>query len=70
MRLLLVEDDLALSRALATDLERVGYNVDMALDGEQGEFLGATEEYDVVILDLGLPKTFWTRSLKALASCR
>jgi len=64
MRLLLVEDDLALSRSLATDLERVGYNVDMALDGEQGEFLGATEEYDVVILDLGLPKLSGLEVLK------
>ncbi len=56
MRLLLVEDDLALSRSLKMDLESAGYAVDTATDGEGGEFLGMTENYDAVILDLGLPK--------------
>lgn len=56
MRLLLVEDDRALSLSLKTDLEAAGYAVDTAMDGLQGEFLGATEDYDAVILDLGLPK--------------
>lgn len=56
MRLLLVEDDPALSRALKTDLEAAGYVVDASRDGEQGEFQGSTEHYDAVILDLGLPK--------------
>lgn len=56
MRLLVVEDDPILSQSLKTDLENAGYAVDTALDGEQGEFLGATENYDAVILDLGLPK--------------
>ncbi len=56
MRLLLVEDDPDLSGSLKLDLERAGYAVDTALDGERGEFLGMTECYDIVILDLGLPK--------------
>lgn len=56
MRLLLIEDDLELSRTLKMDLEAAGYAVDTALEGEQGEFLGMTESYDAVILDLGLPK--------------
>ena len=56
MRLLLVEDDPALSRFLKVGLEAAGYAVDTATDGEHGEFLGATENYDAVILDLGLPK--------------
>lgn len=56
MRLLLIEDDLNLSRTLKNDLERAGFAVDVALDGETGEFMGSTESYDVVILDLGLPK--------------
>lgn len=56
MRLLLVEDDLALSASLKADLSRAGFAVDTAVDGEQAEFLGSTEHYDVVILDLGLPK--------------
>ena len=56
MRLLLVEDDLELSRSLKIDLSNAGFAVDTALDGEHGEFLGMTESYDMVILDLGLPK--------------
>ncbi|MGZ5056627.1 MAG: response regulator, partial [Methylobacter sp.] len=56
MRLLLVEDDPNLSGSLKADLEYAGFAVDTALDGETGEFLGATENYDIAILDLGLPK--------------
>jgi DNA-binding response OmpR family regulator len=56
VRLLLVEDDPDLSRSLKIDLERTGYAVDIAMDGEQGEFLGMTESYDIIVLDLGLPK--------------
>jgi DNA-binding response OmpR family regulator len=56
MRLLLIEDDPDLSRTLKLELEHAGYAVDIAMDGEHGEFLGMTESYDVVILDLGLPK--------------
>ncbi|MGE0289845.1 MAG: response regulator transcription factor [Bradyrhizobium sp.] len=56
MRLLLVEDDDRLSAQLKGDLERAGYAVDVAADGEQGEFLGDTEPYDAIVLDLGLPR--------------
>lgn len=56
MRLLLVEDDPGLSQSLKTDLAAAGYAVDLATDGESGEFLGSTENYDIVVLDLGLPK--------------
>lgn len=56
MRLLLVEDDDRLSARLRGDLERAGYAVDVAADGEQGEFLGDTEPYDAIVLDLGLPR--------------
>ncbi len=55
MRLLVVEDDPDLNRQLATALTDAGYAVDTAGDGEEGHFLGDTEPYDVVILDLGLP---------------
>lgn len=55
MRILLIEDDAMLSQSLKADLENAGYTVDTALDGKQGEFLGATEDYDAVVLDLGLP---------------
>ncbi|BBL58790.1 response regulator transcription factor [Methylomonas koyamae] len=56
MRLLLVEDDPGLSRSLKLELENAGFAVDCATDGEAAEFLGSTESYDIVILDLGLPK--------------
>lgn len=56
MRLLVVEDDKDLNRLLATALEQAGYAVDRAYDGEEGHFLGETEPYDAVVLDVGLPK--------------
>src|SRR5271169_5140137 len=56
MRLLVVEDDRDLNRQIVTALETAGYAVDKALDGEEGWFLGDTEPYDAVVLDVGLPK--------------
>jgi two-component system, OmpR family, response regulator len=56
MRLLVVEDDTDLNRQLVTALGEAGYAVDTAFDGEEGHFLGDTEPYDAVVLDLGLPK--------------
>jgi two-component system OmpR family response regulator len=56
MRLLVVEDEPELRRQLVTALEGAGYVVDAAADGEEGHYLGDTEPYDAVILDLGLPK--------------
>ena len=56
MRILLVEDDKDLQRLLKKGLADAGYVVDTASDGEEGHFLGDTEPYDAVILDLGLPK--------------
>ena len=55
MRLLVVEDDPDLNRQLVTALHDAGYVVDTATDGEEGHFLGDTEPYDAVVLDLGLP---------------
>ncbi|MDB5590646.1 response regulator transcription factor [Enterovirga sp.] len=55
MRLLLVEDDKDLNRQIAAALVDAGYAVDKAFDGEEGQFLGETEPYDAVVLDLGLP---------------
>ena len=55
MRILVVEDDADLRRQLADALTQSGYAVDLAADGEDGHFLGDTEPYDAVILDLGLP---------------
>ena len=56
MRLLVVEDDPDLNRQLTTALTDAGYVVDRAFDGEEGHFLGDSEPYDAVVLDIGLPK--------------
>lgn len=56
VRILLVEDDPELSRQLKSALGHAGYVVDHAPDGEEASFLGETEPYDAIILDLGLPK--------------
>ncbi|WP_138380523.1 response regulator transcription factor [Luteithermobacter gelatinilyticus] len=55
MRILLVEDDRDLARQMKFLLEESGYAVDVSHDGEEGHFLGETESYDAIILDLGLP---------------
>jgi two-component system, OmpR family, response regulator len=55
MRILVVEDDADLNRQLVGALTDAGYVVDKAMDGEEGHFLGDTEPYDAVVLDLGLP---------------
>jgi two-component system OmpR family response regulator len=65
MRLLIVEDDADLSRQLQTTLTSAGYTIDVAYDGEEGHFLGDTESYDAVVLDLGLPKMDGVSVLKA-----
>ncbi len=56
MRLLLAEDDPDLAQSLRRSLVAAGYAVDLATDGEEAAFLGETEPYDVVVLDLGLPR--------------
>jgi two-component system, OmpR family, response regulator len=56
VRVLVVEDEAVLRQQLATALTASGYAVDEAADGERADFLGQTERYDAVILDLGLPK--------------
>ena len=56
MRLLVVEDEAVLARQLAGALGQAGYAVDCAADGEQADFMVQTEQYDAVVLDLGLPK--------------
>ena len=56
MRILVIEDNVELTRQIKSTLEHALYVVDVAYDGEEGMFLGETEHYDAVILDLGLPK--------------
>lgn len=56
MRLLLVEDDITLGPQLHVALQKAGYAVDLSADGLDAEMLGDIEPYDLVVLDLGLPK--------------
>jgi two-component system OmpR family response regulator len=56
VRVLLAEDEVGIADHLARALDAAGYAVDRAADGEEAHFLGETEPYDAVILDLGLPK--------------
>ena len=56
MRVLVVEDDTNLNRQIKDALTDADYVVDVAFDGEEGHFLGDTEPYDAVILDIGLPQ--------------
>ena len=56
MRILIVEDESLLANRLAASLVERGYVADIAADGERADFLVGTEQYDAVILDLGLPR--------------
>lgn len=56
MRVLLIEDHKPLVRVLRQGLEEEGFAVDTALDGEEGDFKARSAQYDVIILDLMLPK--------------
>ncbi|MDP3212254.1 response regulator transcription factor [Methylotenera sp.] len=67
MRLLLVEDDATLGPQLQAGLQRAGYATDIATDGIEAEIQGKLEPYDLVILDLGLPKR---NGLEILANWR
>ncbi len=56
MRVLLVEDEARIVAEVCECLQRAGYVVETAADGEDGWFRGETEEFDAIVLDLGLPK--------------
>lgn len=56
MRILVTEDEKDLADALAKGLERQGYAVDVAYDGEESLRLAEVNDYDLLILDLNLPK--------------
>lgn len=56
MRILIVEDEVELQNHLATQFKSHGFLVDQAMDGEQALYLSAEFKYDLIILDLGLPK--------------
>jgi len=56
VRILIVEDDLAIAEPIQQTLRKAGYAVDMVHNGIDGEFMGNEQPYDLIILDLGLPK--------------
>lgn len=56
MRVLLVEDDSEIARGVTRALEGAGFVVDLARDGEDAWARGGDEDYDAVVLDLGLPR--------------
>ena len=55
MRILIVEDEKTLAGQLAEQLRLSGFVTDLCHDGNEAGFLGETEPYDAIILDLGLP---------------
>ena len=67
MRALVVEDEARLSNNLKTCLQQIaGFAVDIAEDGESGLHFASTENYDVIILDLMLPKIHGSDVLRKL----
>lgn len=56
MRTLIVEDELEIAADMASSLTGAGFSVDVCHDGADAWFRGDTEDYDAIILDLGLPK--------------
>ncbi len=65
MRVLLVEDDSALTASLKKELKPAGFAVDVVENGLDAEFMGEEEPYDAIILDLGLPDKPGLEVLKA-----
>ncbi|XQW86111.1 response regulator transcription factor [Thalassotalea piscium] len=66
MRLLLVEDDIALQQQLYRQLTEENYSVDVAEDGEIALFQGLEHDYDAAVIDLGLPKIDGSTVIKKL----
>lgn len=68
MKLLLVEDEELLSKTVAKGLKILGYSVDCAFDGEEALLLYEVNEYDLMILDLNLPKVDGMEVLRRIRS--
>ncbi len=70
MRILVVEDERKVAQFLKQGLEEEHYAVDIAPDGERGDYLATTEQYDLIILDVLLPKKNGVMMLKDLRQKR
>lgn len=68
MRLLIVEDEITLREQLAESLSRDGFAVDQAADGREGLYLGEEFDYDLAVIDLGLPEIDGVSLIKQLRS--
>ncbi len=66
MKMLLIEDSRRLQESLQRAFKNIGYAVDFALDGEEGLWLAQSNDYDVIILDMMLPKMDGATVLKNL----
>lgn len=66
MRILIAEDNLVIGEQIKQSLTDEGHAVDISNDGEQAAFLAETEPYDLIILDIGLPKQDGLSVLKGL----
>jgi heavy metal response regulator len=66
MKILLVEDEKKVASFIKRGLEEEHFTVDVAYDGESGEFMALTSEYDLIILDILLPKKNGFEVLKSL----
>jgi DNA-binding response OmpR family regulator len=56
LRILVIEDEKKIADFIKRGLKEEGYSVDVAYDGQEGQFLFTTNEYDLIILDIMLPK--------------
>lgn len=66
MRILIVEDDTLLADVLMTSLQQAGYGVDWAKNGDEADYILSRQEYDLTVLDLGLPRMDGFQVLKRL----
>lgn len=66
MRLLVIEDNIELSKSMKKGLENMNFKVDISNTGEEGEEKASINEYDVILLDLNLPDTDGIKVLKYL----
>jgi len=70
VRILIVEDDALLADGLAASLKQAGYGVDWARNGEEADYILSQQDYDLTVLDLGLPRMDGFQVLRRLRERR